>query len=112
MSVDGQSTPSLLPDNFLDAYPDYNTPTDSNGNEVTGLFGKTISLQSCCSCILTADFIGLGQRLLSLDILEIDRDRWYEAKHSENVRAVIGILKGEQSLSEETRKRRRTEEEA
>jgi hypothetical protein len=43
-----------------------------------------------------------------LDIFEVDKERWYEAKSSKNnMRAVIGIMKGEESLPQETRKRRR-----
>jgi len=40
-------------------------------------------------------------------MFRIDRERWYEARSSENVQAVIGILAGEKLLSEETRKRPR-----
>jgi hypothetical protein len=55
-------------------------------------------------------FTALGPRLQSLDIFEVDKERWYEAKSSENnVRAVIGIMKGEESLPQETRKRRKVD---
>ena len=59
--------------------------------------------------ILTSDVVVLGPRLQSLDILEIGRNRWYEAKSQGDVRAVIGIKKGERYLPEETKKRRRVE---
>jgi hypothetical protein len=54
----------------------------------------------------TQDSVALGQPLQSLNILDIDQ--WYESKSSQgNVRAVIGVVGGEKSVSEETRKRRR-----
>jgi hypothetical protein len=59
------------------------------------------------SRILTSDLVALGPRLGTLDMFRIDRERWYEARSSENVQAVIGILAGEKLLSEETRKRPR-----
>ncbi|KAL2132429.1 hypothetical protein VTI74DRAFT_3798 [Chaetomium olivicolor] len=54
-----------------------------------------------------AGSFALGPRLRTLDIFQIDRERWYEARSSENVQAVIGILSGEKFLSAETRKRPR-----
>lgn len=54
---------------------------------------------------LTQDIAALGAQLAELNILEIDR--WYEAVDTSNVRAVIGIKKGERHLSGEPRKRRR-----
>lgn len=42
-----------------------------------------------------------------LDVFKLDRERWYEAKNEENVKAVIGILAGEKSLPEESKKRKR-----
>ncbi|KAJ0120105.1 hypothetical protein J7T55_000958 [Diaporthe amygdali] len=52
-----------------------------------------------------ANLFSLGAQLAELNILEIDR--WYEAVDTSNVRAVIGIKKGERHLSGEPRKRRR-----
>jgi hypothetical protein len=54
----------------------------------------------------------LGPRLSTLDILRVDRERWYEARseHDNNLQAVIGILPGgRKTLPEEeaSRKRRR-----
>jgi hypothetical protein len=46
-----------------------------------------------------------------LNIFDIDANRWYDAKSPENVRAVIGIVKGEKSLPDETNKRRRIDDE-
>ncbi|GAB1315574.1 hypothetical protein MFIFM68171_05784 [Madurella fahalii] len=57
-----------------------------------------------------ATSFAIGSRVQTVDILAVDRDRWYEAKNSENVRAVIGILNGEKYLPNETRKRRRLHE--
>ena len=70
------------------------------------------SFSKCLSClstlrILTSDLVALGPRLHTLDMFKIDRERWYEARSSGNVQAVIGILAGEKVLSEETRKRPR-----
>ncbi|KXX81537.1 hypothetical protein MMYC01_202498 [Madurella mycetomatis] len=55
-------------------------------------------------------FIAIGPRLQSLDILAIDTDRWYEERSFGNMRAVIGIVNGEKYLPDETRKRRRVQE--
>ncbi|KAM7187192.1 hypothetical protein V8F33_011371 [Rhypophila sp. PSN 637] len=52
----------------------------------------------------------LGPRLDALDIFKVDRKRWYEARSNDDMRAVIGILSGEKILPEESRKRRRLDE--
>ncbi|KAK0738005.1 hypothetical protein B0T18DRAFT_492092 [Schizothecium vesticola] len=52
----------------------------------------------------------LGLQLGTLDIFKVDRERWYEARSDDNVQAVIGILSGEKTLPEESRKRRRLED--
>ncbi|KAH6633897.1 hypothetical protein B0J18DRAFT_452760 [Chaetomium sp. MPI-SDFR-AT-0129] len=49
----------------------------------------------------------LGPRLSALDVFKLDRHRWYEARNTENVKAVIAILAGEKTLPEESKKRRR-----
>ncbi|KAM7185075.1 hypothetical protein V8F20_011940 [Naviculisporaceae sp. PSN 640] len=54
--------------------------------------------------------IVLGSRLDALDIFKVDRERWYEARSNDDMRAVIGILSGEKILPEESRKRRRLDE--
>ncbi len=71
-----------------------------------GSFSKCFPVQTL-SRILTSDLVALGPRLHTLDVFKIDRERWYEARNSGNVQAVIGILAGEKSLPEETRKRPR-----
>jgi hypothetical protein len=57
-------------------------------------------------------FIALGAQLQSLDIFQVDSDRWYNAEFNGaegSVRAVVGFLRGEKSVpgEEETRKRKR-----
>lgn len=61
--------------------------------------------------MLTHGFPALGPRLETLEILELAlaRDRWYKALNSDDVQAVIGIVKGEKVLPEESRKRRRVD---
>jgi hypothetical protein len=54
--------------------------------------------------------VALGAQLQNLDIFQVDRDRWYNAEFDggeESVRAVVGFLRGQKSLPEEMRKRKR-----
>jgi hypothetical protein len=53
----------------------------------------------------------LGAPLNHLDIFTV-KGGWYEAENAEKVKAVIGILDGEKTLVEETRKRRRLDEDS
>jgi hypothetical protein len=76
-----------------------------------GSFGKLIPSFRLYLILphLTSEPVVLGRRLRTLDIFTIDRDRWYEGSTTGDVRAVIGILAGEEVLPEETRKRPRME---
>jgi hypothetical protein len=76
-----------------------------------GSFGKLIPSFRLYLILphLTSEPVVLGRRLRTLDIFTVDRDRWYEGSTTGDVRAVIGILAGEEVLPEETRKRPRME---
>lgn len=62
-------------------------------------------------CMLTRNFAALGPQLGTLEFLELslDGDRWYKAENSVDVQAVIGIVKGEKVLPDESKKRRRVD---
>lgn len=89
VAIDGDSSPA-------------NAPSAAAESDVTDVSTPDIVTAPPGSLVL-------GPRLQSLDIFEINRNRWYEAKSSENVRAVIGIVKGERYLPGEPRKRRRVD---
>jgi hypothetical protein len=76
-----------------------------------GSFGKLTNslIPKILPRILTHQLGVLGSRLRVVDILTVDKDRWYEGRSSEGVRAVVGILTGEEVLPEERRKRPRVD---
>ncbi|KAK3309069.1 uncharacterized protein B0T15DRAFT_483533 [Chaetomium strumarium] len=68
-----------------------------------------VTAPALATATVPAGSFTLGPRLCTLDVFKIDKERWYEARNAENVQAVIGILAGEKSLPEETKKRPRIE---
>jgi hypothetical protein len=104
--IDDDSPPAKTPSAAKEpAVADASTPAAATAP--AGSFGKIAPNPACVARKLTSKFVVLGPRLQSLNIFEININRWYEAKGPENVRAVIGIMKGQKYLPEETRKRRR-----
>lgn len=108
--VGGDSSPANAP-SAADESGVADASTPDMATAPPGSFGKNIfpahMLALHTHIIITTPV--LGPRLQSLDIFEINKNRWYEAKNLENVRAVIGIVKGERYLPGEPRKRRRVD---
>jgi hypothetical protein len=100
--VNGEGAPAeILP--AREPAPATAAPVGSFGKLTNSLIPKILSR------ILTHQLVVLGSRLRVVDILTVDKDRWYEGRSSEGVRAVVGILTGEEVLPEERSKRPRVD---